>query len=162
MSIMAMSIRDQQATRPCGRIIANASFPPSATRIAASTTTETRSNNGNDNRMRFDNGGNGNCDTQTTTQQSRTGTGNSPIASSTTSTRLPTHPSLQVQPEHHSSSNSYNCNRNAIQQWQCWQSRHTAQNGPRPWGVISKGQDHAGCRGQYNNNCCCCCRQHHA
>ena len=56
-------------------------------------------------------------------------TGNSPLASSTTLTRplsraLPTRPSLQVQPEHHSSSNY-----NAIRQWQ-WQSqsRHIDNN----------------------------------
>ena len=55
---------------------------------------------------------------------------NSPLSSRTMSTRplsraLPTRPSIQVQPEHHSSSNTYN--RNAIRQWQ-WQSWHTDNN----------------------------------
>ena len=74
---------------------------------------------------RADNGNaNGNRDTQTTTCQSRrTRTDNSPLLSTTMSARplsraLPTRPSLQVQPEHHSSSNTYN--RNAIRQWQSW------------------------------------------
>ena len=79
------------------------------TPAAATITTGTRSDNGN-------------REMQTT--QQRTGTGNSPLASSTTmstrplSTSLPTGPSLQVQPEHHSN----NYNQNAIRQWWQWQS----------------------------------------